>query len=301
MGSETPYTKTWRPSMQPLLRIAVAAVCAVATVAALAASTAIAAVSGLEDSAGGLNLPAPIPHVNTPSGIEQVGSFNWSGYAQGAAAGTFFAVTDTWKVPTVNTSVPGTQYSSDWVGIGGLSDATLVQAGTEADNLSGTAFYRAWTEILPEPENPLSLVVHPGDKITTTVRETKPGIWTMTVADKTTKVKAVRTASYTGSSHASVETIHERPCIVAPCNTVSDLAELAQSTNVTFDPGKYATALKVGPKTPLLKLVSGATLDQLFMFNDASSAIIASPSRPDSDNDGFTVADGSVEPAPPKS
>ena len=283
-------------------RIVVAAVCAAAAVTASAASTAMAAVSGVDQSAAGANLPAPFPaRERAIGGVEKLGSFNWSGYAQGAAAGTFFAVSDTWIVPTVNTSVPGTQYSFDWVGIGGLSDGTLVQAGTEADNLGGTAFYRAWTEILPEPENPLTLVVHPGDKITTTVRETKPGKWTMTVADKTTKAKAKRTALYAGSSHASVESIHERPCIIAPCNAVSDLAELAQTTNVTFDPGKYSAASGVNAKTPLLSPATGATLYQMFMVNNAESAIIASPSLSDTDSDGFTVADGSVEPAPPGS
>lgn len=293
--------ETWFPTTVLLTRWALAAVCAVAAATALTASTAVAAVSGLNQNAGGQNLPAPVPHVSTPSGVEEVGSYNWSGYAQEAPAGTFFGVTDTWTVPTVSTSVSGTQYSADWVGIGGLTDGTLVQAGTEADNIGGKAFYRAWTEILPEAENPLSLTVHPGDKITTTVREIKPGIWTMTVVDKTTKLKAMRKASYSGSSHASVESIHERPCVIAPCSSVKDLAELTQTTNVTFDPGKYATAVGVGPKTPLLSLATGAKLDQMLMVNDAASAIIGSPSAPDKDSDGFTVADGSVEPEPPKS
>src|ERR1700730_7577695 len=44
-------------------------------------------------------------------------SFNWSGYAESAATGTFTSVTDSWTVPTVNTSLAGSQYSSDWIGI----------------------------------------------------------------------------------------------------------------------------------------------------------------------------------------
>jgi hypothetical protein len=123
----------------------------------------------------------------------------------------------------------------------------------------------------------------------------------MTVADKTTKLKAVRTASYSGSSHASVETVHERPCIKAPCNSVSDLAELAQGTNVTSDPGKYASAAKLAPTTPLLTPATGAKLFQMFMLNNTETAMIAAPSKPDIDSDGFTVADGSAEPPAPKS
>jgi Peptidase A4 family len=259
--------------------------------------------------AGGRNLPAPVgPHVlaRPITGTQQVGSYNWSGYAQNAGVGaaTFHAVKDTWTVPTVNTSLPGFQFSSDWVGIGGLFDGTLVQAGTEADNIEGAPVYRAWTEILPEAENPLSLEVHPGDKITTTVREIKPGVWKMIVADKTTKQKALRKASYSGSSHGSVEAIHERPCIFAPCNAIEDLAELTDTTNVTFDKGAYATALGEAPKTPLLNLATGATLYQIFMLNNEGTEIIASPSEPDTDkngSDGFSLAYGPVQPPPPKS
>jgi Peptidase A4 family len=272
--------------------------CAFGAVGVLAAGTAGAA-------AGGLNLPAPAPatHAASPFGTEKNGSYNWSGYVQtaGVGAAKFFAVRDTWIVPTVNTTPVGNQYSADWVGIGGFSDSTLVQAGTEADNIGGTPVYRAWTEILPEPENPLTLVVNPGDKITTTVREAKAGKWTMTVMDVTTKLKGSRTVAYAGSAHLSVESIHERPCIIAPCNTTADLAELTQTNPVTFDPGKYATAVGLAPSTGLLTLATGATLHQIFMVNNLDTAIIASPSPPDKDNDGFTVADGNVEPPAPQS
>jgi hypothetical protein len=140
-----------------------------------------------------------------------------------------------------------------------------------------------------------------GDKITTTVRETKAGVWSMQVMDKTTKLKAGRVVKYAGSNHASVETIHERPCIADGCSSVEDFAELTQTTNVTFDPGKYATALGIAPKTPLLTLTPNGALFQIFMLANDQKTIIASPSLADIDNDGFTVADGSVSPPPPKS
>ena len=271
----------------------------------LLGAAAVAAPAGAAAGAGGRALLAPLPGGAAPksvSGISQLGSFNWSGYAQGAANGTYQSVVDTWKVPTVNTSVSGTQYSSDWVGIGGLNDGTLVQAGTEADNLGGTAFYQAWTEVLPAAEDPLSLVIHPGDTIKTTVafsQSTKK--WTMTVKDVTTGLKGKRTASKkaVGSSEGSVEAIHERPCIADGCTSVNDLATLTKTTNVTFDPGKYGTSST--PNTALMHPATGATVDQIFMVNNADTADIASPSNPDSDNDGFTVADGSTSPPPPAS
>ena len=248
---------------------------------------------------------APLPGGAAPNGesvhgFSQIGSFNWSGWAQGAPNKTYKSVVDTWKVPTVNTGLSGNQYSSDWVGIGGLNDGTLVQAGTEADNFGGTAFYQAWTEVLPAPENPLKLTVHPGDTITTSVVFASK-VWTMTVTDVTTGKSKHRTASKSavGSSEASVEAIHERPCIADGCTSVNDLANLTKTNNVTFDPGLYGHSAT--PTTPLMNPAPGATVDQIFMLNNADTATIAAPSNPDSDNDGFTVAYGSTQPPPPSS
>jgi Peptidase A4 family len=272
----------------------------VAGSAGAAASTGVAGV-------GGRAILAPLPGGAAPGGrsvlgLSQLGSSNWSGYAQGAANGTYQSVVDTWKVPIVKPGVSGKQFSSDWVGIGGLNDGTLVQAGTEADNSNGTAFYQAWTEVLPAPEDPLSLVVHPGDTIkTSVVFSSTTKTWTMTVKDLTTGLKGKRTASKkaVGSSEGSVEAIHERPCIADGCTSVNDLANLTKTNNVTFDPGEYGTSTK--PKTPLMHPAPGATVDQILMVNNADTAVIASPSNPDSDNDGFTVADGSTQPPPPSS
>jgi Peptidase A4 family len=257
---------------------------------------------------GGRDLPAPLPPgfaepslLQAIGQVTQVGSTNWSGYAQSVSTSTFHGVSDTWTVPTVNTSLPGNQFSSDWVGIGGVTDGTLVQAGTEADNFGGTAVYGAWTEILPAAEDPLSLAIHPGDTITTSVIEIQANMWQMTVEDLTTHQSQGRTVEYSGSSHASVEAIHERPCIADGCSSVEDLANLTDTSNVTFDPGKYSTKAKKKPKKGLLKPARGATLYQLFMLNNSGTAVIAAPSSPDSDLDGFTVAFGSTSPAPPPS
>jgi hypothetical protein len=73
---------------------------------------------------------------------------------------------------------------------------------------------------------------------------------------------------------------------------------------VTFDPGEYGTVLGEAPKTPLMTLATGATLYEIFMFNNAGNEVIASPSAPDTDKnspDGFSVAYGPLSPAPPKS
>jgi hypothetical protein len=262
------------------------------------ALSAAGSVSSLGANAGGRALPAPGPAGRASIDRGNLGLlyfYNWSGYAQAVTKGTIYkSVTDTWKVPTVNTSVSGDQDSSDWVGIGGFKsgDTTLVQAGTEADNIGGTAEYDAWTEILPASEVVVpGLTIHPGDTIKTTVALVS-GKWKMTVKDVTTGKSGGRTVKY-HSSEVSVEAVHERP------EVGGSLSDLAQTTNVTFDPGKYGTSAT--PTKALLVPASGATVDQMFMVNNTDTAIVASPSSPDSDNDGFAVADGSTSPPPPSS
>lgn len=282
--------------------------CVIAAMAACAApqlfegSAAVAATGDrIAQAAGGPMLRAPSLARNSldqtgQASIAQAYAYNWSGYAQSAEGATFYAVTDTWTVPTVDTSLPGIQFSSDWVGIGGFSDQTLVQAGTQADNIDGLAYYNAWTEILPASERSLALAIHPGDTVTATVQQNFPGIWRMTVQDDTAKTKAVRIAFYGGSSHASVEAIHERPTVLG------GLATLAKTPNVTFDPGESSTAYKGTPSyTPLLSAAAGATVNQVFMVNNTGTEVIAAPSLPDADNDGFSVAFGSASPPPPGS
>ncbi len=282
-------------------RLVAVALAGVLSGGALIVGAAVAAAPAGAAGTGGRALLVPLPGgANSVHGVSQLQSYNWSGWAQGGGGAKYQSVVDTWHVPTVNTSVSGTQYSSDWVGIGGLHDGTLVQAGTEADHVGGTAFYQAWTEVLPAAEDPLTLTIHPGDKIKTSVKLVS-GVWHMKVKDVTTGQSAGRTASQAsaGSSEASAEAIHERPCIADGCTSVSDLANLTQTTNVTFDPGKYGKTSTANQ--PLMHAALGATVDRIAMLANNGTTVIASPSNADSDNDGFTVADGATAPPPPSS
>ena len=79
-------------------------------------------------------------------------------------------------------------------------------------------------------------------------------------------------------------------------------AALTKTTNATFDPGYYSTAApgSVAYK-PLINAITGATVHQMFMVNNAATKIIAAPSVPDSDSDGFAVGYGATSPPPPAS
>jgi Peptidase A4 family len=234
-------------------------------------------------------------------GVTQSYTSNWSGYQQvGTRTNVFTAVKGAWTVPTVKTG-SGDQSSSDWVGIDGEANGkTLIQVGTESDNIGGTAKYDAWTEIIPAAEVVTPLIISPGDEMEGLVQETGINNWSMTVEDLTTGKSYTKNVSYT-TPQQDVEAIHERPCL-KDCSTSNPVfASLAATTNVTLAPDFYSTAApgKAPVWTPLGKTVSGATLDQLFMTNNAATKVIASPSNLDPAKDGFTVADGSKSPPPP--
>jgi Peptidase A4 family len=263
-------------------------------------------VRGSADVFGRL-IPASSPRRSrTVRGVEDLQSSNWSGYAEvSSKRDTFTQVTDTFVVPTVDTDITGTQYVADWVGIGGYDDATLVQTGIQAmvrtHRHQTTVTYDAWTEHLPEAEKPLELTISAGDTVTATVTETATNTWLMEVDDVTTGQSAGLSVPYK-SSGESAEVINERPCIRAPC-AARDLANLAQTPDITFGPGFYSvTAVGQDPvQTPLLDAPAPPSTISLFaitMTNDDGDPI-ATPSAPDASGEAFAVADGSLPPSPP--
>lgn len=274
----------------------------------------------IEHLAAGTFIPAPLPSspslsplispftINT---IKVKGSLNWSGYVQSAKTGIFTSVEDSWTVPTVSTTSSGTQVASDWVGIGGYNrgDSTLVQAGTLSDNMDGTAVYQAWYEILPADAVTLSNV-SPGDSITTLVQETSPGTWHLEVTDTTHAHDGGSVTVSYSSSGLSAEAIHERSTI---CDPTCSIGTLATTSNPTFDPGTVTSTFQATPQPLLVPAIqsektthSGVKTKpdkvyEVVMVQSKPRSTLATPSAPDSDNDGFTVQDGSTAPAPPSS
>jgi len=176
---------------------------------------------------------------NLERGVQnQFISSNWSGYvvANYQTGRKYTSAQMTWIVPTViyGTSTDTTsssEYSANWVGIGGFcenwlctrGDNTLIQLGTEQDvSPSGVANYYAWYEVLPQAETPLGpgYPVHMGDTITASLSCNQPcssrkQTWTLSMHDEpAAKGEAVWTwskqLSY-GSSLLSAEWIEEAP------------------------------------------------------------------------------------------
>jgi hypothetical protein len=135
-------------------------------------------------------------------------SSNWSGYAK--TGSTYTRATGQWIVPSVSKTTKAT-YGSQWVGIDGFNNSSLIQTGTEADYYNGSAHYGAWWEILPAAETVIpSITVHPGDHMTASITKGSGSSWTITISNGSQSFTTVQTYSGPGSS---VEWIEEAPAV----------------------------------------------------------------------------------------
>jgi hypothetical protein len=249
----------------------------------LTAATAAAMLSGsMFLTALGPVSAAVVHHPRVPArAVTNAGwaSSNWSGYAK---AGSYTKATAAWVVPGVARSTKAT-YDSQWVGIDGFNNSSLIQTGTESDYYGGSAHYAAWWEILPAAETVIpSISVHAGDQMSASITKGSGSSWTITLTDVTTNKSFTTVQNYTGAG-TSVEWIEEAPSIGGR------VATLAQYTSPdTFDPG---TANGVNPG---LTAADGGAMVQ-------KHRQVSTPSLPDSDTDGFNMSYGSTAPAPPSS
>ncbi len=213
-------------------------------------------------------------------------SSNWSGYA--VTAGPYTSVTSTWTVPKV-AATRRASYSAAWVGIDGFNNNSLIQTGTEQDYYNGAGHYAAWwtTSAQGFVEQPISSMrVSPGNVMQASISQTSPGTWTINLTNVTTGVGFNKTVAYSGPG-ASAEWILEAPTVGGR------IAPLAHYGSAVFDPG---TANGVSPN---LQASNSGNLIQ-------GGVVVSTASNPDTEPapatpDGFTMAYGSTQPAPPSS
>jgi hypothetical protein len=191
-------------------------------------------------------------------------------------------VTGAWVVPSVAASRKAT-YSSQWVGIDGFNNSSLIQTGTEADYYNGAAHYAAWWEILPAAETVIpSIAVHPGDRMTASITKGSGSSWTITITNTTTARSFSTVKTYTGPG-TSAEWIEEAPSLGGHVATLA-----RYSSPDTFDPGTANGA------NPGLTAADGGVMIQ-------KNVQVSTPSVPDRDTDGFNMAYGRTAPAAPAS
>jgi hypothetical protein len=162
-----------------------------------------------------------------------ISSLSWAGYVVSSdlliRQPVMYSVSASWTVPTVTVSEVNA-FSAVWIGIGGQSEGTLIQVGTEHDSINGQAFYSMWYEMLPDNSKPITnMTIFPGDVITASVsKDNSAGdAWRIQIADTTTGQSFNQVFAY-NSSQLTAEWIVERP-------TVNDrLAVLTDFGSVTF-------------------------------------------------------------------
>ena len=89
--------------------------------------------------------------VNRPgvSGLTQVSSTNWAGYADDNTAGnTYTSLSGNWTEPT-GTCTSATSLAVFWVGIDGFTSGSVEQDGTLIECSGGRVFYFTWWEMFP--------------------------------------------------------------------------------------------------------------------------------------------------------
>jgi hypothetical protein len=213
-------------------------------------------------------------------------SFNWAGYVQGALEKnkSFHSVAATWIVPTATPHRPGeAEYSSSWIGIGGgcvdaacsITDATLIQAGIGHDiDAAGNADYYAWWETIPAPLIRTKLPVRAGDRVIVAIFEGRvPEIWTIIMANVSTRSYFAITLPYP-SSYATAEWVVETPIVITETGAVQ-VGPMPNLTAVRFD---YARANGAS---------AGFTPTERMDLVDFDLTLIATPSVPDAQGDGF--------------
>jgi len=222
-----------------------------------------------------LPLP-PTPVVPTASPPQPAYQDAWSGYS--VLGGPFTAVSGTFNVPNLNPA-PAFARTSDWVGIDGAFNDSLIQAGVDEtyDPATGSITFRAWWEILPAYSTPISMPVAAGDQITVTIGQVIGTLWQISLTDDTTGQRFVTNQTYTGPG-ASAEWIVE----AVPALFGGALYPLGN-----YDPPVTFGNLRVdGVESALSEsiMVQGGAITSI------PSALTAN---------GFSVAYGDAPPAPP--
>jgi len=253
----------------------------VLAVAALVATGLLGASTDPLSPPGATTSMASAVYAGTPAAPRLPGglgwySSNWAGYTVGG--GAYRSASGQWTVPSVRAR-GAAGFSAQWVGIDGFSNRSLIQAGTEADFYAGSAHYSAWWEILPAPAVRIrGLSVRAGDVITVTIARVSTGRWRITLKDSRSGSYST-TRPYTGPG-TSVEWIKEAPVVDGRATA------LAVHGTLVFDNAR------VNGRNPALVADDAGAMIRRGVQADT-------PSAPDTDGNGFALAQQALPPDPP--
>jgi Peptidase A4 family len=218
-----------------------------------------------------LRVPGPQRDI---SGVSQVQSTNWSGYAD--TGSSFSQAAGSWTEPSASCSRRTTSYAAFWVGIDGYSSNTVEQDGTIIECYRGTAYQYSWWEMYPT--NDIQVVgssVAAGDSITASVVRSGSS-YTLNVTDSTHTANSFSTnQSCSGCANSSAEWIAEAPSSSSGILPLADFGSWTES-GATVTEGTTSG------------VISSFTDDEITMI-DSSGLVKAQPSALNGTGNGFSV------------
>jgi len=198
---------------------------------------------------------------SNPQG-QSMASADWAGYLVTPDLETpqeqVTGINASWTVPRIGV-FSSDAYSSAWIGIGGHSEKTLIQVGTEHDSVNGQEYYSAWYEMLPDVAIRItSMRISAGDLVTASITlvDSDANEWAIRINDVTKGKGFYRTFIY-NSSRLSAEWIVERP------HVNDEISLLANFGTITFK-DSYATIGDNAGK------IASFPYSQVIMTNDLS-------------------------------
>jgi len=216
-----------------------------------------------------------MPGRSQVSGLTQVQSTNWSGYADTGSG--FSTATGSWSEPGASCSRT-TTYAAFWVGIDGYNSSSVEQDGTLIECYGGTAFQFSWWEMYPT--NDIQVVgqsVAAGDSISASVVRSGTS-YTLKVTDSTHPANSFTTTqTCSGCANSSAEWIAEAPC----CTSSGGILPLANFGTWTESGATVTEGSTSG-------VISSFTDDEITMI-DGSGHVKAQPGALNGSGNGFSV------------
>jgi Peptidase A4 family len=213
----------------------------------------------------------PVHHV---SGLTNVQSSNWSGYAD--TGSSFSKVTASWTEPSATCSSRAESLAAFWVGIDGYSSSSVEQDGTLIECYQRHAYQYTWWEMYPT--NAIQVVgssLAAGDSITSSVVRSGTS-YTLSVTDSTHSANSFTTTQTCSScANTSAEWIAEAP---SGSSGVYPLAQFSTWTDASSTVTEGSTA----------GVISSFTDDEITMV-DSSGAVKAQPGALNGSGNGFNV------------
>lgn len=183
-------------------------------------------------------------------------SINWSGYS--ATGGVFTGIAGTWTIPKPS----GNNFGADatWVGIGGVTSHDLIQAGTQAIvGGNGQVFYESFFETLPNPSEPLPIVVNGGDSITVSVIQQSKEQWLINFKNNTSG-QGIQISQPYVSSLSSAEWIEESPSGMRHIVSLDNFGSVQFSNATALLDGKTVNLIQSNAKPITMTNFSGQPL-----------------------------------------